>query len=52
VATLGLCEVLDSMGLSSAASQLESELGPYWEIPPEEAREAAQQAALQVRRAL
>jgi hypothetical protein len=48
VATLGLCEVMDAMGLSLEASKLEASLGHYWEPTDEENAEAAEASGLQV----
>lgn len=47
-ATLSLCEVLDHLGLADVSSRLETGLGRYWEVSEGDAREAAEQAALQV----
>ena len=43
---LGFVQLLDQLGLSGAASQLEASLGNYWAISEEEAAEAAEMKEL------
>ena len=42
-ATLGLVQAMDTLGLSAEASKLESSLGSYWEVTPDD-RKAARQS--------